>query len=121
MITAKTIRTFKDLRVWQEAVELVKEVYGLCAALPRDELFGLGAQLKRAAISVPSNIAEGHSRNHRGEYRQATFVALGSLAEVETQLLIGRDLGLFADDRLAAALARVDRLRGMLVTLGRRL
>jgi four helix bundle protein len=81
----------------------------------------LASQMKRAVISVPSNIAEGHSRNHRAEYRQFVFVSIGSLAEGETQLIIARELALVTGDDLAPALVRVDRLRGMLLTLGRKL
>src|SRR3989338_512425 len=106
--TEREINSFKDLRVWQESIELVKEVYSLCAKLPREEVYGLASQVKRAAISVPSNIAEGHSRSHRAEYRQFVFVAIGSLAEVETQLLIARELDLVTGDDLAPALVRVD-------------
>lgn len=88
----KTITSFRDLRVWQEGIELVKEIYHLCARLPKDELFALANQMKRAAVSVPSNIAEGHSRKHRAEYRQFVYIAIGSLAELETQLAITREL-----------------------------
>ena len=88
----RSIMTFKDLRDWQEGVELVKEVYVLCAELPKDELYALASQMKRAALSVPSNTAEGHSRHHRAEYRQSVYVAIGSLAELETQLRVSREL-----------------------------
>lgn len=116
-----SIRSFRDLRVWQEGVELVKEVYGLCGRFPRDEQFGLGSQMKRAAISVPSNIAEGQARRHRAEYRQAVYVALGSLAELETQLVLARELSLTNEQSTSAILARIDHLRAMLLTLGRKL
>ena len=88
------IRSFKDLVIWQEAMELAKTIYTLTAALPRGEQYGLTAQMCRAVVSVPSNIAEGQARGHRAEYRQFLYIALGSLAELETQLLLAGDLGL---------------------------
>ncbi len=121
ILVNRTIASFKDLRVWTEGVELVKEIYALCGQLPKEELYGLASQMKRAAVSVPSNIAEGHSRNHRAEYRQSTYIAIGSLAELETQLFIARELHLFRDDQIHPVLERVDRLRAMLITLGRKL
>lgn len=121
--TSGVIASFRDLRVWQEAMELAREVYALCRRLPKEEVYGLASQMKRAAMSVPSNIAEGHSRYHRAEYRQFVYVAIGSLAELETQVWLGVELGFFREDEpdVVAALGRMDRLRGMLVTLGSRL
>ncbi len=117
----KTISSFKDLRVWQEAIELVKEIYTLCESLPKTEVYGLVGQMKRAAVSVPSNIAEGHSRNHRAEYRQAIYISIGSLAELETQLHISVTIGFLAHEQVSSVLTRIHRLRGMLLTLGGRL
>jgi len=79
------INTFRDLRVWQAAVELVVEVYRLTGVLPKQETYGLVSQMQRAAVSIPSNIAEGHSREHIKEYLHHLSVAQGSLAELETQ------------------------------------
>lgn len=77
--------------------------------------------MKRAALSVPSNISEGHSRNHRAEYRQCIYIAIGSLAELETQLFIIKELSLLGKEDVAPVFARIDRLRAMLITLGRKL
>jgi len=85
--------TFRDLLVWQESMCLVQEVYAVCATLPRDERFGLGAQLKRAAVSIPSNIGEGARRRRRLTFRYHLEVALGSQAEIEIQVEIARRLG----------------------------
>lgn len=82
------IRSFRDLRVWQIGMEVVVEVYRLSRSFPRSEVYGLAAQVQRAAVSVPSNIAEGHARDHTGEYLQHLSIAQASLAEVETQLEI---------------------------------
>lgn len=90
-------RRHHDLQVWQNAVALVKSVYSLTKALPDEERFGLTAQMRRAAISVPSNVAEGAGRSSRREFYRFLGIARGSLCEVETQLRIGLDLGYFSD------------------------
>ena len=81
-----SVQNFRDLRVWQAAMVLAESVYEVTRCLPREELFGLSAQLRRAVVSVPSNIAEGHSRTGTGEHLHHLSIALGSLAEVQTQL-----------------------------------
>ena len=120
-VHARPIASFKDLHVWQEGIELVKEVYVLCSKLPKEELYSLAAQMKRAALSVSSNVAEGHSRGHRAEYRQFVFVAIGSLAELETQIIMAEELQFLHGEDTASALLRIHRLRGMLITLARKL
>lgn len=82
------MKDFKDLIVWQKAMELVTEVYCLVKKLPKEELFSLSDQIRRAVISIPSNIAEGHGRNSTKEFIQFLAIAKGSKAELETQLLI---------------------------------
>lgn len=84
--------SFKDLIVWQKGIELTKEVYALCKVLPASEQMGLSSQMRRAAISIPSNIAEGYRRNGRKEYRQFCALSLGSAAELETQLIITHEV-----------------------------
>ena len=86
-------RSYKDLFAWQKAVELVTEVYRETAKFPRDEAFGLTSQVRRAAVSVPSNIAEGQGRLSANEFKHFLGVARGSLLEVETQLQIAENLG----------------------------
>ncbi|TAL19433.1 four helix bundle protein [Patescibacteria group bacterium] len=85
--------SYKDLIVWQKAMQLVKKVYSLTQLLPREELYGLASQMKRAAVSVPCNIAEGFRRNHRQEQIQFFAVSYGSGAELETQIEICKQLG----------------------------
>lgn len=87
------IKTYKDLRVWKNAMHLTTEIYGLTKHLPDDERFGLSAQLKRAAVSVPSNIAEGFMRQSTKEYIQFLYISLGSLGEIDTQLELCVELG----------------------------
>ncbi len=119
--TQRPISTFRDLRVWQESIELVKQIHTLCAELPKEEMSGLSGQMKRAVVSVSSNIAEGHARNHRAEYRQSIYISIGSLAELETQLHIGTELGFLNKEKTLAAITRINQLRAMLLTLGGRL
>lgn len=85
-------KSFKDLIVWQKAFKLVKEVYCISKDFPKDELYGLTQQMKRAAISIPSNIAEGYGRNYQKEYAHALSIAYGSLCELETQYLLSLEL-----------------------------
>ncbi len=86
------IQSFRDLRIWSLGIELVKETYNLTARFPKKELFGLASQMQRAAVSIPSNIAEGHIRAHTKEFQQYLRIALGSCAELETQALIAKEL-----------------------------
>ena len=94
------VRSYKDLIVWQKAMDLVEMVYQVTKSFPKEELYGLTSQVRRAAISIPSNIAEGHARNSTAEYKNFLSIARGSLAEVETQLLIARRLGYINAEKL---------------------
>lgn len=89
----KTINRYSDLVAWQKAMDLVEEVYKVTKSFPKEETYGLSSQIRRAAVSVPSNIAEGHCRNGRRESVHHLSIALGSLGELETQVLIARRLG----------------------------
>jgi four helix bundle protein len=86
------VQSYRDLVAWNKAMELVTEIYRVTHAFPKEELFGLVSQLRRAAVSIPSNIAEGKGRISKGEFRQFLGNARGSLAEVETQILIAQNL-----------------------------
>ena len=86
------MRNFRTLNIWNNGIDLVKEVYKLSALLPEDEKYGLKSQMCRAAVSVPSNIAEGSSRNSEMEYKRFLEIAIGSLFELETQLIIIQEL-----------------------------
>ena len=89
---------YKDLIVWQKAMELVKEIYLLVKKLPKEEKYALSDQMRRAVISVPSNIAEGYGRKSKIEYSRFLDIARGSLFELETQIHIGIMLGFFAEE-----------------------
>lgn len=86
------VRGYRDLMVWQQGRELVRQTYQLTQHLPKEELYGLTSQMRRCAVSVPSNIAEGHTRDSRKEYIYHLSIAAGSLAELQTQLLLCEDL-----------------------------
>jgi four helix bundle protein len=98
------INSYRDLKVWQRSLDLVQAVYEVSECFPRSERFGLAAQIRRAAISVPSNIAEGHARKSTLEYLRFLSIAVASLAELETQLLIATRLGYISDDAKQAFL-----------------
>jgi four helix bundle protein len=91
--TGKEIRDYKDLVVWQKGMLLAKQVYQLTQSFPSEENFGLVSQMRRAAVSVPSNIAEGQARNTTGEFVQFVSYAEGSLAELDTQIRLSIELG----------------------------
>ena len=105
---------FKELQVWQKAMELVEEVYSLVRFLPKEEDFGLKSQLRRAVISVPSNIAEGNSRHTTKEYVNFLSIARGSNSEVLTQLLICNRLGYLTEEQTCKAINLVEEISKML-------
>ena len=86
------MRNFKKLEIWKKGIHIVKEIYKVSNVLPKEEKFGLRSQITRAAVSVPSNIAEGCSRNSEIEFKRFLKISLGSLFEVETQLIIAQEL-----------------------------
>jgi four helix bundle protein len=112
------IKSFKDLKMWQKGMEIVRDVYSLTMDFPKEELYGLTAQMRRASISIPSNIAEGFKRYHNKEYAQFLHVVLGSAAELETQLLISNELGFLKSDKLLNdVLEKIDHLAKMTSSL----
>lgn len=115
------IKTYRDLEVWQRAIELVKVIYSLCKKLPKEELYSLSDQMRRAAVSVPSNIAEGYGRSGSKDYPHFLSVALGSTYELETQLILGEELGFFEINENAEALELCGRIGMMLNKLIKRL
>jgi len=103
--------SFRDLLVWQKAMSLVTDIYRFTQGFPTEERYGLTSQIRRAAVSIPSNIAEGQARPTHGEFRQFLGHAKGSIAELETQLLIAENLGFFRDPTdLQVQIAEVGRM-----------
>ena len=107
------IRSYKDLDIWKKGVVLVKNIYLITNEFPKSETYVLVDQIRRAAISIPSNIAEGHTRQHKKEFRQFLFVALGSLSELETQLIIAEKLGYLEKEKLNRSLSEMDAIGKM--------
>jgi four helix bundle protein len=114
-------QSYKDLVVWQKGITLAKIVYRLARNLPSEEKFGLVAQMRRSAISIPSNVAEGQARHTTGEFVQFISHAEGSVAELDTQLVLSKELGFLESSSAAAAFELVDELRRMLNVLRRKL
>ncbi|MFT7030465.1 MAG: four helix bundle protein [Marinoscillum sp.] len=106
---------YKDLDVWKIAMDLSEDIYKLTALFPRDERFGLISQIRRASVSVPSNIAEGAGRNSKGEFKQFLGIAVGSLFELETQLLLAKRFNYIAS--IDNQLDKIDSLRKMIFGL----
>jgi len=107
----------RDLVACQRAMELVTEIYRVTRSFPKDELYGLVSQLRRAAVSVPSNLAEGHGRNSRKEFHHFIGQARGSLAEVETQVEIAKNLGFLRPDCTSGLLMKIAEVGRMLTGL----
>lgn len=111
------IKSYRDLEVWQKAIDLVVDAYHLTSTFPKDEKYGLTSQIRRASVSVPSNIAEGHSRGYTNEYLHHIAIAQGSLAELETQLEIALRLNYIKHSRLGELLAKTSEIGRILTGL----
>ena len=114
-----SIKSYRDLRVWQRAVDLIESIYRATESFPVAERYGLVAQLRRAAVSVASNIAEGHARS-RGDYVRFLVMSAGSLTEIETQVFVSQRLGFIAAPSSNQLLDHCAELGRMLSTLRRR-
>jgi four helix bundle protein len=111
------IESYKDLRVWKRGMSLATAVYELTAGFPKREEIGLASQMRRASVSIPSNIAEGYGRQSTGDYKRFLSVARGSLYELETQLLLCQQLGLLDSSNANGILASTAELSKMLSSL----
>ncbi|GAB6059468.1 four helix bundle protein [Desulfonatronum parangueonense] len=112
------MQTHKDLDLWKAAMVLVKQTYVATSCFPKEEIYGLTSQMRRAAVSIPSNIAEGAARQGNKEFCHYLYIALGSLAELETQLLLAQDLGYTKESTL---LQHLESVRKMLLGMIRHL
>lgn len=111
------LRTFKDLKVWQKSYQLCRRVYAITSVFPQEERYGLVTQLRRASVAVPSNIDEGYSRDTTEDYLRFLWMALGSLAEIETQLMLSLDLSLCRGEEVTQAIEDVHEAQRMLKAL----
>lgn len=109
-----TIRTHKDLNVWKEAMDLAKDVYSLTANFPKEEIYCLVSQMRQSAVSISSNIAEGAARNSRKDFIRFLYTSMGSLAELETQAILSKELVFLRNNELEQ---RTERIRRMLFGL----
>ncbi len=115
------IQSFKQLKIWQKGVEISKKVYALTNNFPKEEVYGLTAQMRRASVSIPSNIAEGFKRYHPKEYKQFLHITLGSAAELETQGVIAHELGFIGKEHFADLAEHLDHLGKMVSSLLKKL
>jgi len=115
------IKDFKDLKIWQEGIVLVKEIYKISSKFPKNEEYCLGGQMKRAAISIPSNVAEGFRRKHNKEYIQFLNIAAGSAAELETQIIMANELKYIELSEKNSILEKIDHIGRMITNLRKKL
>ncbi len=108
------MQTYKDLTVWQKSIALVTQTYLLTEGFPKSELFGLTSQIRRSAVSIPANLAEGYARKHRKEYVQFVRIAYGSGAELETHLIISKNLKLADSSQIQEIQDMLDEVMRML-------
>jgi four helix bundle protein len=115
------ILSFKQLKIWQKGIEIVEDVYKLTQEFPKEEQYGLISQMRRAAVSIPSNIAEGFKRRHSKEYKQFLHIAFGSVAELETEMIIAEKLGFLSKEAAVALSEKIDHWSRMTTVLLSRL
>ena len=109
------------MNIWKVGIELVKDIYELTEKFPKQELYGLVSQMRRSAVSVPSNVAEGFRRHHNKEYKQFLYMSLGSCAELETQITIAKELKYIHQDKEALLLDKLDHICRMTSNLLKKL
>ncbi len=112
------LKSYRELLVWQKSYALALELYSATSDFPKHEIYGLTSQMRRASVSIPSNIAEGYARGYRPEYIRFTGVAYGSLAELQTQLMLARDLDYLNPkqyDELASGYEELERMLSALI------
>ena len=114
---SEELRSYRDLIVWQKAVDLCVEAYRLSKKLPKEELYALSDQIRRAAVSVPSNIAEGHARHSRKDFAHFLMIAQGSIAELETQLYLAVRMAMLAESDVDSLMPLSGEVSKMLMSL----
>ena len=115
------IKSYKDLNIWKRSIVLVEDIYKITKNFPKEEIYGLISQLRKSAVSIPSNIAEGFARFHNKEYRQFLFISLGSCAELSTQIIIALRLGFFEKKKAGKLLKEIDEISKMTISLIKKL
>ncbi len=112
-----SMKNHKDLEVWKKSVAFVTEVYRISKSFPKEEIYGLTSQLRRAAVSIPSNIAEGAARQSNKDFERFLFISLGSISEVETQLIISKNLEYLNENEFEILQNKLIEIRKMLLGL----
>lgn len=115
------INHFQDLQIWRKGVDLVKSIYLLTNKFPNSETYGLVSQMRRSAVSIPSNIAEGFKRIHNNEFRQFLYITLGSCAELETQLVIANELTYITFEKRENNIEEINHISRMIYNLIKKL
>jgi four helix bundle protein len=115
------IKNYKDLNIWKRSIGIVEDIYKITKNFPNEEIYGLTSQLRRSAVSIPSNIAEGFARFSNKEYKQFLFISLGSCAELSTQIIITLRLGYFENKRANKLLNEIDEISKMTMSLIKKL
>ena len=116
-VASEMLKNYKELKVWQKSYQLCLEIYRITKAFPKDEQYGLTSQIRRAVISVPSNIAEGYGRKTTPDYLRSLYIAYGSSCELETQILLSGDLDYINDNDLKEILEKIGEVERMLKAL----
>ena len=114
---SNTMKTHKDLDVWKKSISLVTSIYDVTKSFPRDEIYGITNQIRKSSVSIPSNIAEGSARRGDKEFIQFLYISLGSLSELETQLLISNNLKYISLNDFESIIGRLEEIRKMLIGL----
>ncbi len=115
------IKDFRDLEIWKRGIAIVEDIYSSTRTFPKEELFGLTAQIRKSAVSIPSNIAEGFARSSNKEFRQFLFFALGSCAEATTQLIIASKLKYINENKGKDLVEKINILSKMTMSLIKKL
>ncbi len=111
------IKDFRDLRVWQDAIEMAKTIYEMTRLFPKEEIYGITNQMRRSSVSVSSNIAEGQSRGHLREYVHFLDIARGSIAELESQVVLSSELGFLSEEQSRTVVEKIHSVRRQLTSL----
>jgi len=118
---SEKIKNFRDLKIWQKGIELVEDIYKITKGFPKEELYGLTSQMRRCAVSIPSNTAEGFSRKHNKEYFQFLNIVIGSCSELETQIEISLKLKFIQPNEANIIFEKINHITRMVMNLRKRL
>jgi four helix bundle protein len=119
--TTEKIKCFQDLKIWQKGIQLVEQIYDTSKSFPKEEIYGLQSQIRRSAVSIPSNMAEGFARFHNKEYRNFLYIALGSCAELTTQIIIAARLKYIEQTKADGIISMIEQISKMTMSLIKKL